>query len=278
MNPEDSDVLADEIGGPVERIWLEKSFHVATLDYDQAEVESATRRLRPARHRRLTHRRSPHSGPAGRCACMGGWTSPRSGAAGTIDVGADLPIQVFEPPEPIPADTGVPLPPDSVGYRLKRKLPRAAAAHRRARAPAARQADGAGGVRVRQPLVVAPTPPRRSSTSSSRPSAWPPSRSSCRSPSPWSWCWLPDPLATGRRSRRTRRPAAPTSSPATTSASCPRRSPARRCSSTTSSPCRCRSSAGTAALVSAFERARARTGCRSRSSSSPSSRTATCAA
>ena len=42
MNPEDSDVLADEIGGPVERIWLEKSFHVATLDYDQAEVESAT--------------------------------------------------------------------------------------------------------------------------------------------------------------------------------------------------------------------------------------------
>lgn len=42
VNPEDSDVLAAEIPGPVERIWLEKSFHVATLDYDRAEVESAT--------------------------------------------------------------------------------------------------------------------------------------------------------------------------------------------------------------------------------------------
>jgi carboxylesterase len=42
VNPEDSDVLAEAISGPVERIWLEKSFHVATLDYDRAEVESAT--------------------------------------------------------------------------------------------------------------------------------------------------------------------------------------------------------------------------------------------
>ena len=42
VNPEDSDVLAAAISGPVERIWLEKSFHVATLDYDRAEVESAT--------------------------------------------------------------------------------------------------------------------------------------------------------------------------------------------------------------------------------------------
>ena len=41
VNPEDSDILADEIAGPVERIWLEKSFHVATLDYDRAEVEAA---------------------------------------------------------------------------------------------------------------------------------------------------------------------------------------------------------------------------------------------
>lgn len=38
----DSDILEEEIGGPVERIWLEKSFHVATLDYDRAEVEAAT--------------------------------------------------------------------------------------------------------------------------------------------------------------------------------------------------------------------------------------------
>jgi len=42
VNPEDSDILAAELGGPVERLWLEKSFHVATLDYDRAEVESAT--------------------------------------------------------------------------------------------------------------------------------------------------------------------------------------------------------------------------------------------
>lgn len=42
VNPADSDVLADHISGPVERVWLEKSFHVATLDYDRAEVEHRT--------------------------------------------------------------------------------------------------------------------------------------------------------------------------------------------------------------------------------------------
>ena len=42
VNPEDSDVLAEHIGGPVERLWLENSFHVATLDYDRALVESTT--------------------------------------------------------------------------------------------------------------------------------------------------------------------------------------------------------------------------------------------
>ena len=42
VNPEDSDVLAEQISGPVERLWLEKSFHVATLDYDRAEVEHRT--------------------------------------------------------------------------------------------------------------------------------------------------------------------------------------------------------------------------------------------
>ncbi|MEQ1785928.1 MAG: amino acid permease [Acidimicrobiales bacterium] len=43
-------------------------------------------------------------------------------AADTIDIGADLPLQVFEPPEPIPAALGVPLPPDSFGYRFKRRF------------------------------------------------------------------------------------------------------------------------------------------------------------
>lgn len=42
VNPDDSDVLAENISGPVERAWLEKSFHVATLDYDRAEVEHRT--------------------------------------------------------------------------------------------------------------------------------------------------------------------------------------------------------------------------------------------
>lgn len=42
VNPADSDVLAEHISGPVERLWLEKSYHVATLDYDRAELEAAT--------------------------------------------------------------------------------------------------------------------------------------------------------------------------------------------------------------------------------------------
>jgi carboxylesterase len=40
--PVDSDEIAASVSGPVERLMLEKSFHVATLDYDRAEVEAAT--------------------------------------------------------------------------------------------------------------------------------------------------------------------------------------------------------------------------------------------
>lgn len=40
--PADSDEIAASVGGPVERLLLEKSFHVATLDYDRAEVEATT--------------------------------------------------------------------------------------------------------------------------------------------------------------------------------------------------------------------------------------------
>jgi carboxylesterase len=40
--PENSDVLAAAVTGPVERLFLERSYHVATQDYDKAEVESAT--------------------------------------------------------------------------------------------------------------------------------------------------------------------------------------------------------------------------------------------
>lgn len=42
VTPTDSDVLAKNLGGPVERLWLERSYHVATLDYDKAELEAAT--------------------------------------------------------------------------------------------------------------------------------------------------------------------------------------------------------------------------------------------
>ena len=38
--PSASDHLASRVSGPVERVWLERSFHVATLDHDKAEIES----------------------------------------------------------------------------------------------------------------------------------------------------------------------------------------------------------------------------------------------
>jgi carboxylesterase len=34
-----SDMLAERVSGPVERVWLERSYHVATLDYDRTEIE-----------------------------------------------------------------------------------------------------------------------------------------------------------------------------------------------------------------------------------------------
>jgi carboxylesterase len=38
--PESGDLLAARAGGPVERVWLERSFHVATLDHDAPEIEA----------------------------------------------------------------------------------------------------------------------------------------------------------------------------------------------------------------------------------------------
>jgi carboxylesterase len=40
--PENGDEIVEKSSGPVERIWLEESYHVATLDNDQELVESAT--------------------------------------------------------------------------------------------------------------------------------------------------------------------------------------------------------------------------------------------
>lgn len=42
VSPTDSDIIAEGVAGPVERIWLERSFHVATMDFDKTEIEAAT--------------------------------------------------------------------------------------------------------------------------------------------------------------------------------------------------------------------------------------------
>jgi carboxylesterase len=42
VDPASSDALAARVKGPVERVSLERSFHVATLDHDKDEIESRT--------------------------------------------------------------------------------------------------------------------------------------------------------------------------------------------------------------------------------------------
>jgi carboxylesterase len=38
--PENSDTLAEAVSGPVERMFLDRSYHVATQDYDKADIEA----------------------------------------------------------------------------------------------------------------------------------------------------------------------------------------------------------------------------------------------
>ncbi len=40
--PENSDILAAQVSGPVERLWCERSYHVVTQDFDRDEVFAAT--------------------------------------------------------------------------------------------------------------------------------------------------------------------------------------------------------------------------------------------
>jgi carboxylesterase len=40
VQPVQSDRIAEGVAGPVERLALERSYHVATLDYDKALIES----------------------------------------------------------------------------------------------------------------------------------------------------------------------------------------------------------------------------------------------
>ncbi len=42
VDPASGDRLVAEVGGPVERVWLERSYHVATLDHDADEVVART--------------------------------------------------------------------------------------------------------------------------------------------------------------------------------------------------------------------------------------------
>ncbi len=42
VTTDNSDVLADALGGEVERVWLEESYHVATIDFDQELIEAET--------------------------------------------------------------------------------------------------------------------------------------------------------------------------------------------------------------------------------------------
>lgn len=61
VHPVSSDLLAERVSGPVERVWLERSFHVATLDHDRGAIEERTvafalahLRSRPVPDRRLS--------------------------------------------------------------------------------------------------------------------------------------------------------------------------------------------------------------------------------
>jgi carboxylesterase len=40
--PTNGDFLVEHLSGAIERIWLDRSYHVATLDYDRDEIESRT--------------------------------------------------------------------------------------------------------------------------------------------------------------------------------------------------------------------------------------------
>ncbi len=43
VTPDNGDAVVERVSGPVDRVWLEDSYHVATLDNDQALVERLTR-------------------------------------------------------------------------------------------------------------------------------------------------------------------------------------------------------------------------------------------
>jgi carboxylesterase len=42
VDPKSSAVLLERVKGPIEQVVLERSYHVATLDYDKDEIEART--------------------------------------------------------------------------------------------------------------------------------------------------------------------------------------------------------------------------------------------
>ena len=45
VTTDNSELVVGKVAGPVEHIWLERSYHVATLDYDAALIEAETGRF-----------------------------------------------------------------------------------------------------------------------------------------------------------------------------------------------------------------------------------------
>ncbi len=56
VDPAASDLLAEKVSGPVERVTLERSYHVATVDYD-AELIQSEPSSSPGRSRRSARQR-----------------------------------------------------------------------------------------------------------------------------------------------------------------------------------------------------------------------------
>jgi carboxylesterase len=42
VDPKSSDMLVERVKGPIEQVVLERSYHVATLDFDKDEIEART--------------------------------------------------------------------------------------------------------------------------------------------------------------------------------------------------------------------------------------------
>ena len=74
--PENSDILAAGVAGPVERVTLERSYHVATLDYDKDAHRREGRRVR----RRVT---PPPDVSAAWIGCQGDRSTRRNGSGGS---------------------------------------------------------------------------------------------------------------------------------------------------------------------------------------------------